>query len=133
MEPVNDSNHQPPFPVVESLIKHDPSKIVRHKHVRNTQRATTRSHNINGTASTSISHRLRSVSRAYQRYRASTRSRSNTATSKNSRNTATVIDNNLPYHTIIIDCSPITFVDSMGTKALYQVIVNNGMEIYWLL
>lgn len=32
-----------------------------------------------------------------------------------------VTELNVPYHTIIIDCAPITFVDSMGTRALYQV------------
>ena len=47
------------------------------------------------------------------------RKRSNTATSVKDDNA--VKETIVPYHTIIIDCAPITFVDSMGTRALYQV------------
>ena len=66
----------------------------------------------------SISHRLQTVSREYQR-QSMRRPRSNTAASVKDDNAVT--ETNVPYHTIIIDCAPITFVDSMGTRALYQV------------
>ena len=78
-----------------------------------------RSHSLSLNASLSISHRLQSVSREYRRQSTLTRSRSNTATSVKDDNA--VKETNVPYHTIIIDCAPITFVDSMGTRALYQV------------
>ena len=71
-------------------------------------------------ASISISQRLQNVSREYRKQNTLTRSRSNTATSVMDDGSGT----NVPYHTIIIDCAPITFVDSMGTRALYQVIDN---------
>ena len=71
-------------------------------------------------ASLSISHRLQTVNREYQKQNTLTRSRSNTATSVNEDVNAA--ETKVPYHTIIIDCAPITFVDSMGTRALYQVI-----------
>ena len=79
----------------------------------------TRSHSLSLNASVSLSHRLQSVSREYRRQNTLTRSRSNTATSVKDDNAVT--ETNVPYHTIIIDCAPIAFVDSMGTRALYQV------------
>jgi len=79
----------------------------------------TSSHNFSQSASLSISHRLQSVSRAYKKQSTLTRSRSNTAAS--TKDEDTVAETNVPYHTIIIDCAPITFVDSMGIRALYQV------------
>ena len=50
------------------------------------------------------------------------KSRNNIAASVKDDNDVT--DAKVPYHTIIIDCAPITFVDSMGTRALYQVTVH---------
>ena len=70
----------------------------------------------------SLSHRLRSVSKAYHHQH-------NTLTKSHHHNTnrMDIIDESLeyslPYHTIIIDCAPIAFVDQMGAKALYQVCV----------
>jgi len=69
----------------------------------------------------SLSHRLRSVSQAYH-HQHNTLSKSHRHHMDNS-----IVDesvgNSLPYHTIVIDCSPIAFVDQMGAKALYQVCV----------
>ena len=79
-----------------------------------------RSQSLSLNASISISQRLQNVSREYRKQNTLTRSRSNTATSVRDDGS----DTNVPYHTIIIDCAPITFVDSMGTRALYQVIDN---------
>ena len=79
-----------------------------------------KSQSLNLTASMSLSQRLQNVSREYRKQNSLTRSRSNTATSVRDDGG----DTNVPYHTIIIDCAPITFVDSMGTRALYQVIDN---------
>ena len=62
--------------------------------------------------------RLRSVCEAYHHNLTKSHHR-------NSIDTNNIVDesveNSLPYHTIIIDCAPITFVDQMGAKALYQV------------
>ena len=56
------------------------------------------------------------------------KSRNNIAASVEDDNDVT--DSKVPYHTIIIDCAPITFVDSMGTRALYQVIQCTGQYLY---
>ena len=79
-----------------------------------------KSQSLNLTASISLSQRLQNVNREYRKQSTLTRSRSNTATSVRDDGS----DTNVPYHTIIVDCAPITFVDSMGTRALYQVIDN---------
>jgi len=81
----------------------------------------TKLHDSDRIASTSFSHRLQSVSRAYKKQSTLTRSRSNTAAS--TKDGDTVAETDVPYHTIIIDCAPITFVDSMGIRALYQVLL----------
>ena len=74
------------------------------------------------TRSASISLRLQNVNKAYQKRLSLRRSRSNTANSVTD-NVEDAKPKSLPYHTIVIDCAPITFVDSMGTRALYQVCV----------
>ena len=98
-------------------------KTARRYQTRKTQQkppdSLIRSHSFGHSASMSISHRLQTVSREYRKQSTLTRSRSNTATSMKDDNDGA--DVNVPYHTIIIDCAPITFVDSMGTRALYQV------------
>ena len=70
-------------------------------------------------ASPSLSHRLQSVSRKYQQ---NTLRKSRSTTSAGGvKNENDGSDSSVPYHTIIIDCAPITFVDSMGSRALYEV------------
>jgi len=68
-------------------------------------------------------------SREYQR-QSMRKSRNNIAASVKDDNDVT--DAKVPYHiyTIIIDCAPITFVDSMGTRALYQVIVHCKVYVF---
>ena len=75
----------------------------------------------NFSCSASISLRLQNVNKAYLKWLSITRSRSNPASSVTDGAQEEAEPKSLPYHTIIIDCAPITFVDSMGTRALYQV------------
>ena len=35
-------------------------------------------------------------------------------------------DGELPYHTVVIDCAPIGFADSMGITVLEQINVKKG-------
>lgn len=79
----------------------------------------TSSSSLIGSASPSLSHRLQSVSRKYQQSTLR-KSRSNTSAG-GATNDNDGSDTSIPYHTIIIDCAPITFVDSMGSRALYEV------------
>ena len=37
-------------------------------------------------------------------------------------------DGELPYHTIVIDCAPIGFADSMGITVLEQVHMHNFIK-----
>ena len=85
----------------------------------------------------SLSYRLRSVSQAYHhQHNTLTRSYHHNT---NSMDTNSIVEesmkNSLPYHTIIIDCAPITFVDQMGAKALYQVcivcVISVGRVCVW--
>ena len=112
------THHQP---VEESFVHQPFTKIAKHYHTHKTHKSSaksTRSHSPRLNATTSISHRLQSVKRAYQKQSNLTRSHGNIATSVKNED-----DNDVPYHTIVIDCAPMTFVDFMGARALYQVIV----------
>ena len=64
--------------------------------------------------------RLRSVHEAYHHNLTKSHHRNSNSTDSNNI-VDELMENSLPYHTIIIDCAPITFVDQMGAKALYQV------------
>ena len=109
-----------PFLQRQQLMK-TAKRYQTRKTLKSSVASLTSSHSLSLTASLSISHRLQSVSREYRRQNTLTRSRSNTATSM--KDDDAVTETNVPYHTIIIDCAPITFVDSMGTRALYQVCI----------
>ena len=108
--------------VVPTAERHPAEESVIQQHLTNAATKTSKTHSLKSNAdSPSISCRLQRVSRKYQEQNTLTRSRSNTATSMKDENDGAVT--NVPYHTIIIDCAPITFVDSMGIRALYEVTV----------
>ena len=74
----------------------------------------------------SLSRRLQAVRRKYLKQKR----RSLGKKAANLKDDNDVTDSKVPYHTIIIDCAPITFVDSMGIKALYQVIAYTLQRIH---
>ena len=120
--PVEEDELTKPFLQRQQLMK-TAKRYQTRRAQKSSAASLTRSHSLSLNASVSISHRLQSVSREYRRQNTLTRSRSNTATSVKDDNAVT--ETNVPYHTIIIDCAPITFVDSMGTRALYQVYIHS--------
>ena len=107
-------------PVEESSTQQQPanthSKFYNSNENQTSSSSLISSHSVN--ASPSLSHRLQSVSRKYKQ---NTLKNSRSSTSVGIRSENNGGDTNVPYHTIIIDCAPITFVDSMGSRALYEV------------